>query len=108
MVTSYFISELIRTANEISKLTRPEMARMLQRAANTIRDYREQIAFSGGPAHDLTQDDIVFELNAMASAIDLFPAEKVSAMLLEAVEVMKACKAQIEEKRRSTSNDGRA
>lgn len=101
MVTSNFISELIRTANEIPKLTRPEMARLLQRAANTIRDYREQIASSGSLAHDTEQDDIVFDLNAMASAIDLFPADKVSAMLLRSVEVMKAYKAQIEEKRKS-------
>lgn len=108
MVTSNFISELIRTANEISKLTRPEMARLLQRAANTIRDYREQIASSGSLTHDAGQDDIVFELNAMASAIDLFPADKVSAMLLRSVEVMKACRAQIEDERRSAANDGRA
>ncbi|MCX8572984.1 hypothetical protein [Aminobacter sp. MET-1] len=107
MVTSNFISDLLRAANEISKLTRPEMARLLLRAANTIRDYREQIALSGGATHDLSQDDIVFELNAMASAIDIFPAEKVSAMLLEAVQVMKACKADLAQKRGPTEDDGR-
>lgn len=40
------VSELIRAANEISKLSPSETDRLLQRAAATIRDYREQIAYS--------------------------------------------------------------
>jgi hypothetical protein len=42
----------------------------------------------------------VFELNAMASAVDLFPSERISAMLSEAVETIKAWKILLEEKRR--------
>lgn len=93
-------SELIRAANETDRLTEQDKARLLQRAASTIRNYREIIAYSETPANDTGQGDIVFELNAMASAIDLFPAEKVQAMLLEAVEVIKACKMLLEEKRK--------
>jgi hypothetical protein len=95
-----FISELIRAANETDRLTEQEKARLLQRAASTIRHYRELIDYSETPANDAGQGDIVFELNSMASAIDLFPADRVSAMLLEAVEVIKACKVLIEERRK--------
>lgn len=95
-----FISELIRAANETDRLTEQEKARLLQRAASTIRDYRELIDYSETPANDRGQGDIVFELNAMASAIDLFPADRVSAMLIEAVEVIKACRVLLEEKRK--------
>jgi hypothetical protein len=95
-----FISELARAANEIAKLTPTETTRLMQRAAASIRDYRDEIAFSGTPANDTGQGDIVFELNAMASAVDLFSPDKVSAMLLEAGAVIKACKILLDEKRR--------
>ena len=42
----------------------------------------------------------MFELNAMASAVDLFPSERISAMLIDALDVIKACKTLLEEKRR--------
>lgn len=100
-MTGDFISELIRAANETDRLTEQEQARLLQRAASTIRDYRDLIAYSETPANDAGQGDIVFELNSMASAIDLFPAEKVQAMLLEAVEVIKVCRMLLEEKRKT-------
>ena len=89
---SFLISELIRAANETSKLTPTGTTRLLLRAAATIRDYREQIAYSESPANVPGQGDIVFDLTTMASAVELFPAATVSAMLLEAAEVIKACK----------------
>lgn len=100
MYTASFISELIRAANETSKLTLSETARLLQRAAATIRDYREQIAYSDSIANDPSQGDIVFELTIMAASIDLLPPEKVSAKILEAAAVMKACKALLDKKRK--------
>jgi hypothetical protein len=45
-----FISELIRAANETDRLTKPERARLLQRAAATLREYRYQINYSETPA----------------------------------------------------------
>jgi hypothetical protein len=77
--TQLFVSELIRAANEVSKLTRDETVRLLQRAAATLRDY-------GG------HDHLVFELTVMAASIDFFSPQKVSAMLLEAAEVIKAAR----------------
>ena len=97
--TQNFISELIRGANETPKLTREEMVRLLQRAAATIRDYRERIAYSDSPANDPGEGDIVFELTVMAESIELFPPEKVSAMLLEAAKVIKAARVLLDAKR---------
>ena len=76
---------MIRAANETDSLTEQEKARLLYRAAETIRGYRELVAYSETPANDVGQGDIVFELNAMASAVDLFPPERISAALLKSV-----------------------
>lgn len=100
MYTASLMSELIHAANETSTLLPSETARLLQRAAATIRDYREQIAYSQSSANDPSQGDIVFELTIMAASIDLFPPEKVSAIILEAAEVVKACKALLNKKRK--------
>lgn len=103
--TQLFISGLIRAANEAPKLTREETVRLLQRAAATIRDYREQIAHSGSPANDPGEGDIVFELTIMAASIDLFPPEKVSTMLREAAAVIKAARALLNAKREIEDGD---
>lgn len=105
MGTTSFISELIRAANESSKLTPAETARLLHRAAATIRDYRQQVAFSGSMANEPGQGDIVFELTVMAASIGLFPPEKVSALLLEAVEIIKASPLLEEKPGRSSGNN---
>lgn len=94
-----FVSKLIRPANEATKLTPYEISRLLQRTASAIQDYRDQIACSGAPVNDHGQDDIVFDLNAMAASVDLLPPEKISAMLLTAAQVIRACKILLEKKR---------
>ena len=93
-MTSAFISELIRAANEVGRLTKPERAGLLQRAAATIRDYRDQINYSDTPANDRGgPDDIVYCLNEMARLIESFSTQEVAETLMEAVEVIKAAKA---------------
>ena len=94
-----FISELLRAANEVARLTNPERARLLRRAAVTIRDYRDEINFSGAPTNDSGPGDIVSDLHAMAKTIDVFPAHDVSAKILEAVDVMKTCRILLQTKR---------
>ncbi|MBE1205967.1 hypothetical protein [Aminobacter carboxidus] len=81
------VSELIRAANEISKLSPSETDRLFQRAAATIGDYREQIAYSERNINDLSQGDIVFELTIMA-AYRFVPTREDVAMILEVVKVM--------------------
>lgn len=93
-----FISELIRAANEVDRLTKRERAGLLNRAALTIREYREQIAFSGTPANDGHEGDIVVDLREMARLIDVFSADEVAEQLLEAVSVIKAGRALLEAK----------
>ena len=81
-----FISELIRAANEVERVTLPERARLLWRAAATIRDYREQLG-SEAPA---AEDDILDALNSMADTIDLHRPKEVASMMLDAVAAIKA------------------
>lgn len=92
MATSSFITELTCAANETSKLTPHETARLLQQAAATIRNYRERVDYPETPANDRSQGDIVFDLMAMASAVELFSPEKISALLQEAASTIRVCK----------------
>ncbi|CAN7718565.1 hypothetical protein [Aminobacter sp. LjRoot7] len=98
--TPTFISELKRAADATSNFTDAEIALLLHRAAATIRNYRVQVRYYEDVANDLDQGDIAFELNAMASAVELFPREKVSAMLLEVIGVINDCRTFIEAKRK--------
>ncbi|MBE1206233.1 hypothetical protein [Aminobacter carboxidus] len=89
---SSFIIELTYAADKASTLTPNETARLLQQAAATIRNYRQQVGHSETPANDCSQGDIVFDLLAMASAVELFSPQKVSALLQEAASTIRACK----------------
>lgn len=97
--TQRFISELIRAANETEKLTNLERATLLRRAAGTVRDYRDLITFAGITANDDGQSDVVHDWNEMARLISIFSAQEVSAALLDAAGVIKACRLLLEEHR---------
>lgn len=96
--TQGFISELIRAANETQRLSQFERGRLMERAAATIRDYREQIAYSDSPANDTGPGDIASDLASMGRTPEVFTAAEVSAKLLEAVEVIKTLRVLMEEK----------
>lgn len=93
-----FISELIRAANETQRLSQFERGRLMERAAATIRDYREQIAYSDSPANDTGPGDIASDLASMGRTPEVFTAAEVSAKLLEAVEVIKTLRVLMDEK----------
>lgn len=101
-----FISELIRAANETDRLTKAERARLLQRCAGTLRDYRHQINYSETPANDGGPDDVAHEWSEMARLIDLFSAEEVSKALLDAVASIKAARTLLEIKHEIEEEDG--
>lgn len=101
-----FISELIRAANETDRLTKPERARLLQRCAGTLRDYRHQINYSETPANDGGPNDVAHEWSEMARLIDLFSAEEVSKTLLDAVATIKAARTLLEIKHEIEEEDG--
>lgn len=82
-----FIPELLRAANEVDKLTRPEAAKLMRRAAATIRDLRALVAASGRRPREKT--DIVFRLDEMARIVDVLPSADISQVLLDAVDTMR-------------------
>lgn len=87
-MSAAFVTELIRAANEADRLTKPERAMLLLRAANTIRDYRDEIALNGAPANS-QPGDIEHELREVARLIPMFTADEVSQQLLGAADVIK-------------------
>lgn len=93
-----FISELIRAANETQRLSRFERGRLMERAAATIRDNREQIAYSDAPANDTGPGHIASDLASLGRTPEVFSAAEVSVKLLEAVEAIKTLRMLLEEK----------
>ncbi|MER8886005.1 hypothetical protein [Mesorhizobium sp. M0816] len=62
--------------NEVDRLTMPERAGLLRRAAATIKSYCDDIGYSGTPANDTGSDDVVFDLESIGSIVEIFPALK--------------------------------
>jgi hypothetical protein len=91
-VATPFISELIRAANEAEKLTKPERARLLERAAATLRDYRYQINYSEAPANDGGPNDAPHRWSEMARLIYLFSPGEVAQELLDAADLIKTAR----------------
>jgi hypothetical protein len=93
-----FISELIRAANEVQRPTTPERARLLKRAAGTIR-----ITVSRSAASLRTDGNIVEDLT---DTIVLHAPKEVAAMMLDAVATIKTGRSDVE--RRVRGSDRRA
>jgi hypothetical protein len=83
------ISELIRAANEIDQLTKEERVGLLQRAAATIADMREQIAISEAAANYSNPLDIAIELREMARLIFMFRPNEIAQKMLEGAETIR-------------------
>lgn len=87
-LTTAFIAELIRAANEADRLTPYEISRLLDRSVDTIRNMRSQTGIAG--SHRAR--DVVIDLQvASARARDLFPAETRD-VLLDAADVIRTFK----------------
>jgi hypothetical protein len=95
---SGFVSELIRAGNETEQLGTTECARLLQRAACTIRDYRDEIDALDAMAFNGTPDDIVYCLERMADRVEEFAVHEIAEALLEAAEAVKAGRILVEAK----------
>lgn len=81
-----FISQLLRAANAIGRLTKPEQARLLEKASAMFRDYRLEIAYASEAGKPLS--GAAAEWADMARQIDLFSDDDVKAQLLRAVELI--------------------
>ncbi|MDX0617696.1 hypothetical protein GOC93_29340 [Sinorhizobium medicae] len=87
-LTTAFIAELIRAANEVERLTYYQISRLLDRSVDTIRDMRRQTAIAGGHR----ARDVVIDLQlASARARDLSPAETRD-VLLDAADIIRTLK----------------
>ncbi len=95
-MTAAFVSELIRAANETERLTKPERARLLERAAATLREYRRAINYSETPANAGGPGDAASEWTEMARLIPMFSAAEVANALLDAAEAIKAARVLLE------------
>ncbi|MDW9852070.1 hypothetical protein GOB46_05545 [Sinorhizobium meliloti] len=87
-LTTAFIGELIRAANEVERLTPYEISRLLDRSVDTIRDMRRQT----GIAASHRARDVVIDLQlASARARDLSAAETRD-VLLDAADIIRTLK----------------
>ncbi|MDX0631835.1 hypothetical protein GHK39_28565 [Sinorhizobium medicae] len=87
-LTTAFIAELIRAANEADRLTPYEISRLLDRSVDTIRNMRNQTGIAG--SHRAR--DVVIGLQvASARARDLSPAETRD-VLLHAADIIRTLK----------------
>lgn len=92
--TTDFIAELIRAANEVSKLSALEKGRLLQRSIVIIRDGRDQV---GIPPSN-TAADAVIDLQTTAASIDRQSDDEVKAALLYAADMIRTLKIVLDSK----------
>ncbi|TAY13852.1 hypothetical protein ELH96_19770 [Rhizobium leguminosarum] len=85
ILTSGFVSELFRAANEIENLSISEVRLLLQRAIVTIRDLRE----SAGIPVDGTPSDAALRLRSAADAADRYSLAERTDVLLEAADLIR-------------------
>ncbi|QGJ73829.1 hypothetical protein [Sinorhizobium meliloti] len=87
-LTTHFIAELIRAANEADRLTPFEVKRLLNRSVDTIREMSRQTGVAG--SHRAL--NVVIDLQvASARARDLSPAETRD-ILLDAADIIRMLK----------------
>lgn len=87
MATASFVSELIRVANEVDRLTLFERRRLLERAANVIRDCRGNIGWTDQKA-EYPPSEIETQLRIAAREISAVGADVVASLMLCAARTM--------------------
>ncbi|MGO4622999.1 hypothetical protein AB4Z34_28460 [Ensifer sp. 2YAB10] len=84
--TTAFISELIRAANEVERLTPFEVSRLLGRSVDTIRDMREQ----AGLVANGRANDVVIDLGIASALVRDLSVEDIRDTLIDAADVIRA------------------
>ena len=92
------LADLIRAANRRNHLRNLERENLLERAAETISDYRETLNFV--PTNNLGSGDIVFDLYSMAYAGKPPSHQAASEIMLRAVTDIRTLRIQIRRARR--------
>lgn len=87
-LTTDFIAELIRAANEADKLTPFEVKRLLNRSVATIRDMRKQTGIQGS----YRAKDVVIDLQTASARAGALSADEVRDNLLDAADIIRTLK----------------
>ncbi|WP_085043874.1 hypothetical protein [Ensifer aridi] len=87
-LTTDFIAELIRAANEADKLTPFEVKRLLNRSVATIRDMREQTGIRGNHR----AKDVVIDLQVAAARAESLSSAEIRDALLDAADIIRTLK----------------
>lgn len=87
-LTTDFIAELIRAANEADKLTPFEVKRLLNRSVATIRDMRKQTGIQGS----YRAKDVVIDLQTASARAGALSADEVRDSLLDAADIIRTLK----------------
>ncbi|MDX0438888.1 hypothetical protein GOD90_27175 [Sinorhizobium medicae] len=87
-LTTAFISELIRAANEVERLTPYEISRLLDRSVDTIRDMRRQTGIAG--SHRAR--DVVIDLQVASARARGLSAAETRGVLLDAADIIRTLK----------------
>ncbi|MEY9199410.1 hypothetical protein ABIA16_004589 [Sinorhizobium fredii] len=94
-LTTDFIAELIRAANDSNRLNPFVVTRLLNRCISTIRDMREQV---GGSGSNRTKDVLIDLQAAVAQAEDL-TSEEIRDALVDAADVIRTLKITLDDNR---------
>lgn len=87
-LTTQFIAELVRAANEADRLSPFEIKRLLNRSVATIRDMREQ---TGIPSSSRAKD-VVVDLQVAAARADALAEDEIRDSLLDAADIIRTLK----------------
>jgi hypothetical protein len=80
-----FVSELVRAANEVNRLTTREAKSLILRAISAVRDLRDVI---GIPVNG-TKHDAVIQLNLLVSVIEKASQQEIRDGLLSAADMVR-------------------
>ncbi|MBY3483453.1 hypothetical protein [Rhizobium laguerreae] len=84
-LTSGFVSELVRAANQIALLSISEVRLLLQRSIATIRDLRQAV----GIPVDGTANDALIRLELASEGVERLSHENQAEALLEAADLIR-------------------
>ncbi|AEH82564.1 hypothetical protein [Sinorhizobium meliloti] len=87
-LTTAFIAELIRAANETDKLSPYEISRLLDRSIDTIRDMRRQTGIAGSHR----SRDVVIDLQVASARARGLSAAEIRDVLLDAADIIRTLK----------------
>ncbi|WEX91570.1 hypothetical protein PZN02_006401 (plasmid) [Sinorhizobium garamanticum] len=87
-LTTDFIAELVRAANEVDKLTHHEISRLLDRSIDTIRDMRRQT----GVTEIRSVRDVLIDLRLSSERARDLSVDEVRDAFIDAADILRTLK----------------